>query len=108
MFSGLTQEQIAESLHVSRSAYCQYELGKRVPDFGILLSLSTLYSVSVDSLLSPYCSPDPFQVDGDCTSKVDELSKLYLSLDQENQIKVENLLYSLCLTGKKDPLNLKS
>ncbi len=103
LFNGLTQEQIASHLHVSRSAYCQYELGKRVPDFSTLLSLSTLYSVSIDSLLSEFCSPIPFQEDTDCVSKVDELSRLYLSLSGDSQIKVENLLYSLYLTGKKEP-----
>lgn len=50
--SGLTQEQISELLHMSRSCYCSMEAGKKVPDFESIYVLSRFYNISLDYLLS--------------------------------------------------------
>lgn len=47
----LTQQEIAEKLHISRVRYNQYETGKRQPDNEMLKLLSSFYKVSVDYLL---------------------------------------------------------
>lgn len=44
---GLTQDQVAEKLHVDRSTYSYYEL-KRVPSTETLLKLSAIYRVPID------------------------------------------------------------
>ena len=49
--SGLSQEQLAEKLCVSRSAVAKWETDKGLPDVGNLKILAKLLSVSVDSLL---------------------------------------------------------
>lgn len=48
---GLSQEQLAEKLSVSRSAVAKWETGKGLPDVGNLKMLSRLLHISVDHLL---------------------------------------------------------
>lgn len=48
---GLSQEQLAEKMCVSRSAIAKWETGKGMPDVENLKILSRLLNVSVDSLL---------------------------------------------------------
>ena len=49
--TGLTQNDIANHLGISRQAYANYETGKREPDINTLLSLAEFFNVSVDTLL---------------------------------------------------------
>ena len=48
---GLSQEQLAEKLSVSRSAIAKWETDKGLPDVGNLKILARLLNVSVDHLL---------------------------------------------------------
>lgn len=56
---GLTQQQIADRLKISRSTYAQYELGRRRPDYEILIDLANIFNVSVDYLLGRTDDPQP-------------------------------------------------
>ncbi len=47
-----TQEQLAEELYVSRTAISKWESGKGYPNIESLKSISKLFSVSIDDLLS--------------------------------------------------------
>lgn len=49
---GLSQEQLAEKLDVSRQAISKWESGQANPDINNLLKLSSIYEVSTDYLLS--------------------------------------------------------
>lgn len=49
---GLTQEQLAEKLYVSRTAISKWESGKGYPNIESLKSISKLFNVSIDQLLS--------------------------------------------------------
>ena len=49
--AGLSQEQLAERLGVSRSAVAKWETDKGIPDVDYLKVLSKLLNVSVDCLL---------------------------------------------------------
>lgn len=49
--SGLSQEQLAEALNVSRQAISKWEGGKSYPDIHSLLLLSALFDVSLDQLI---------------------------------------------------------
>lgn len=49
--SGYTQQQIANVLNIDRSTYSYYELGKTSPDISTLLTLSGMFSVSLEELL---------------------------------------------------------
>ena len=50
--AGLSQEELAERLNVSRQAVSKWENGAAQPELSKLVELSRLYSVSVDELLS--------------------------------------------------------
>lgn len=49
--SGLSQEQLAEQLHVSRQAISKWESGASVPESEKLIALSTYFDVSLDDLV---------------------------------------------------------
>ena len=49
---GLTQEQLAEKMFVSRTAVSKWESGKGYPNLDSLKYLSEIFSVSIDDLLS--------------------------------------------------------
>ena len=48
---GLSQEQLADRLNVSRQAISKWELGESTPDTDNLVALSDYYGVSLDYLL---------------------------------------------------------
>ncbi len=48
---GLTQEDIADYLHMSRSAYSKLENGVKMPNFMTLYALSFLYDVNLNYIL---------------------------------------------------------
>ena len=49
---GLTQEELAESLYVSRTAVSKWESGRGYPSIDSLKEISAYFSVSIDELLS--------------------------------------------------------
>ncbi len=49
--SGLSQEQLAEQLNVSRQAISKWESGQSVPESDKLLAISSYFDVSLDYLL---------------------------------------------------------
>lgn len=50
---GLSQQQLAEALGLSRSAIGMYETGKREPDMDVLQLLSDYFMVDMNTLVSP-------------------------------------------------------
>ena len=49
--SGLTQDQVAEKIMVSRVTVSHWENGKSLPDIVSLIGLSDLYGISLDELM---------------------------------------------------------
>ena len=49
---GLTQEQLAEKLNVSRRTVSRWETGSNTPDLDVLLQLADIYEVDLRSLLN--------------------------------------------------------
>ena len=49
---GLTQEELAESLYVSRAAISKWESGRGYPNIDSLKAIAKFYSVTIDELLS--------------------------------------------------------
>ncbi len=49
--SGLTQEQVAEKIMVSRQTISNWENGKSLPDIVSVMNMSDLYQISLDELL---------------------------------------------------------
>lgn len=47
---GLTQDELAEKLHTSRSRVSMYEQGKRQPDFEMQEAIADFFNVNIDYL----------------------------------------------------------
>ena len=57
--SGLSQEQLAEQLHVSRQAISKWESGASVPESEKLIAISTYFDVSLDDLIKEDAEDTP-------------------------------------------------
>ena len=57
--SGMSQEELAEKLGVSRQAVSKWESGATQPELSKLIELSKIYQVSVDALLSLEHAKEP-------------------------------------------------
>lgn len=55
--SGLSQEQLAEKLHVSRQAVSKWESGASVPESEKLIAISNYFHISLDELLKENGEP---------------------------------------------------
>ena len=80
--AGLSQEQFAEKMNVSRSAVAKWETDKGLPDIGNLKVMANLLHVSVDYLIDDGNKPEfneisepidlsAFEKAGKCRSKQD-------------------------------------
>ena len=69
--SGLSQEQLAEKLNVSRQAISKWESGTAVPESEKLVTISNYFGVSVDYLLK-----DEEEKAKDADSNVEENPKM--------------------------------
>ena len=49
--AGLSQEQLAQNIYVTRQTVSNWETGKSYPDIHSLLLLSSLFDVTVDQLI---------------------------------------------------------
>ena len=50
--SGLSQSQLARKLNITASTAGMYEQGRRTPSIDILISMSRLFDVSLDFLIT--------------------------------------------------------
>ncbi|MBQ8967274.1 helix-turn-helix transcriptional regulator [Ruminococcus sp.] len=59
----LTQEDLADVLHISRAAYCRYENESREIPIALLIQLADIYSTSTDYILgrTKIKTPYPFK-----------------------------------------------
>lgn len=53
----LTQQQVADTIGITRPAYTAYESGNRQPDYELLKQLAALFRVSTDYLLGKTDKP---------------------------------------------------
>ena len=101
----LRQSDIAKMLNISQGAYAKYESSQREPSFDILLKISSIFNVSIDSLLNNsltikvdnlYKSKINYEINNDILEPINLIEKLkkkkayYL----KEQQKLENLLYT--------------
>jgi len=57
----LTQQQVADLLHISRSTYSAYENGANQTPIEILIKLSNIHDTSVDYILDLTDNPIPYE-----------------------------------------------
>ena len=80
---GYTQQQVADAMGITNSAYCGYETGKRQPDVAKIKQLATILHTSGDILLETgYCSENDYEID---SSKLNRVVTIFRSLRPEFQ-----------------------
>lgn len=47
----MTQEEVAEKIHVSRQTISNWENGRNLPDINSLILISEIYAISLDELM---------------------------------------------------------
>lgn len=74
---GLSQEQLAEQMGVTRQSVSKWESGQALPELGKLVVLSELFGVSVDYLVKDYLSePEtPSREVSDLEARVEEIDR---------------------------------
>ncbi|WP_226001652.1 helix-turn-helix domain-containing protein [Paenibacillus sp. BJ-4] len=69
---GLKQEELAQSLGITRAALSHYEKNRRKPDFEILNKLADIFGVTIDYLVGRTSQPTAI-LDSDVREFVDQL-----------------------------------
>ena len=73
---GLTQDNLAEKLNVSRQAVAKWESGQAYPDISNLIQISNIFNVTVDYLVrDAECMISPVT---DCKTDIEEIIKFRL------------------------------
>lgn len=62
---GLSQEQLADKLGVTRQSVSKWESGSAAPELGKLIALSELFGVSVDYLVKAYVEEPKLPMEGE-------------------------------------------
>ena len=89
---GLSQEQLAEKIYVSRQAITKWENGNGIPDIENLISISNLFNESLDSLLSEeksLISKHEFLYESRTEYDLDSPKKIDLKLGTAHEVIIE-------------------
>lgn len=84
---GISQEELADLIHLARSTYSAYETGAKVVDLQTLDALSALYNISLDSLVNHDLSEGLFH-------------RIYLQQENEDLADLLNDYQSLSVASK--------
>ena len=82
---GMTQEELAEVLYVSRTAISKWESGRGTPSIASLKQISAFFSVSIDDLLS--------------AEKALSIAEQEHKIRQQNQVHLWNGIVDVCSAG---------
>ena len=103
--AGLTQQQIADEIGVTKSTYCGYETAKRNPDPQRIKQLAKVLHISADTLLDTGIekekSPAPAEAEtGEITREMSiELLKALGLLDQSGNLSDDDLAFLAHIVG---------
>ena len=96
--NGMTQESLADALHITRSRLSMYELGHREPDFEILEAIADFFNVDIDYLLGrtdkTTILPESYYIDKDARDLADFLHKnpkYKILFDASRKVKPEDI-----------------
>ena len=69
---GLSQEEVANTLNVTRQTVSKWELDQSLPDFDKIIPICKLYDITSDELLTGKCSKEKETVEVDTIDPVEE------------------------------------
>ncbi len=83
---GLSQEELAEILNVSRQAISRWELGTTLPDVPNLLSISEIFGISTDYLVhDDYESDDDIPIAKEKQKMVEEKDETIVTTNNKHK-----------------------
>ena len=88
----ISQEQLAEKIHVSRQAITKWENGNGIPDIENLLAISSIFNESIESLLSEeksLISKNEFLYDSRTEYDLDSPKKIDLKIGTAHELIIE-------------------
>ena len=88
----ISQEQLAEIIHVSRQAITKWESGNGIPDIENLIAISSLFNESLDSLLSEeksLISKHEFLYESRTEYDLDSAKKIDLKIGTAHEVIIE-------------------
>lgn len=103
--AGLTQQQIADEIGITKSTYCGYETAKRNPDPQRIKQLAKVLHISADTLLDTGIekekAPAPAKAEtGETTREMSiELLKALGLLDQSGNLSDDDLAFLAHIVG---------
>lgn len=103
--AGLTQQQIADEIGITKSTYCGYETAKRNPDPQRIKQLAKVLHISADTLLDTGIekekAPAPAEAEtGEITREMSiELLKALGLLDQSGNLSDDDLAFLAHIVG---------
>ncbi len=103
---GLKQSDLAKKLSLSSVRYNQYETGKRMPDYELLIKIADYYGVTLDYLLDRR----EIQLKENCMNDIESTSlieKIYAA-DREMKSSVEQYLNFLIYQKQRADSNDKN
>lgn len=103
---GMTQQQVADLMGISKSTYCGYETGKRQPDVAKIKQLSNILGTPADSILETGYQKTPRQVSEGSEEKLGPHQQAIMDavkdMDDATALAVLNLIRSVkSLRGPK-------
>ena len=94
---GYTQIELADLLCLSRSAYFAIEIGKKLPDFDMLKTLSEFYDVDINYLISFDIAEQMLNmIRGDhAETKATRFMERYFTLSRKGRKQIESEIYKM-------------
>ena len=107
---GISQEQLAEKIYVSRQAITKWESGNGIPDIENLIAISNLFGQSLDSLLSEeksLISKHDFLYESRTEYDLDSPKKIDLKLGRAHEVIIEKTKdEKILVTAASNKLNM--
>ena len=102
--NGITQDQLAAHLKVTRSTIAGYETKGKQPDYDMLCKIAAFFKVSVDFLIKGVDSEECYIPDYIVTKKISEheLTSAYRKLSKNSRQKLWEYLELLLLAEKAE------
>ena len=91
--AGMSQEELADKLDVSRQAVSKWECGDSMPDTDNLITISKLYGISLDELVGNTAVPAPVEKEEEIIFEKDEDGEEYKP--EKDRRKFVRTLYAL-------------
>ena len=92
---GISQQDLADILHVTQQSIYKYETGKAESDLDVVIAIANYFDVSVDYLVGYTDVPiryEYYDIEKSITSQEDRLLKYYRALTQDGQDTIQSLL----------------